>query len=69
MSAGRRKYHIPYGSDKVFIGDVIVDLGIKKCIHVCCTDKVRKSRGSRVGKTTDNSIVVKNTDSGRDYLV
>lgn len=53
-------------SDEVFIGDVIVDLGIKTCIHVCCTGKVRKSRGSRVGKAIDNSVVVKNTDSGID---
>lgn len=69
MFARRRKYLIPCGSDEVFIGDVIVDLGIKTCVHVCCTDNVRKSRGSRIGKATDNSVVVKNTDSGIDCLV
>lgn len=31
-------------------GDVIVDLGIKACICVCCTGKARKSRENRIGK-------------------
>lgn len=39
-------------SDKVFIWDVLVDLGIKACICVYWTDKLRKSRGNRIGKIT-----------------
>lgn len=60
--AERRNCAISCGCDEVFIADKIVDLGIKACICVSWTDKVRNSRGN-------NSLVVKNTDSGIDCLV
>ena len=47
---------------------MIVDLGMKACTHECCTDKVRKSRGSRIGKARDSSAVIKNTAPGIDHL-
>lgn len=48
----KRKYLSPCGSDEDFIRDVIADLGIKACICVCWTHKLRKSRGNRIGKVT-----------------
>lgn len=46
---GRRCIYFFVGMMKV-LGDVIVDLGIKVCICVCCIGKARKSRENRIGK-------------------